>query len=124
MADTAVQNAAVPGKARTIALWVLQILAAVAFLGSASLKLSSAPQAVEIFAKIGYGQWFRYLTGTLEALGAIGLFIPRFSFYAALLLAVVMIGAIVSHLTILGGSPVAAAVLLVIAGTIAYLRKP
>jgi putative oxidoreductase len=79
---------------------------------------------VAAFEKVGVGQWFRYLTGTLEVIGAIGLLIPRFAFFAALLLVVVMIGAVISHLTVLGGSPVSPIVLLVLCGTIAYLRKP
>jgi len=79
---------------------------------------------VATFQKIGVGQWFRYLTGFLEVVGAIGLLIPRFTFYAAALLVMVMIGAVITHLAILGGSPAAAIGLLVITGTIAYVRRP
>jgi len=35
-----------------------------------------------------------------------------------------MIGAIVTHLAVLGGSPIPALVLLIIVGTVAYLRRP
>jgi uncharacterized membrane protein YphA (DoxX/SURF4 family) len=79
---------------------------------------------VATFQKIGVGQWFRYLTGFLEVVGAIGLVIPRFAFYGAALLVIVMIGAVITHLTILGGSPAAPIGLLVITGTIAYVRRP
>jgi len=40
-------------------------------------KISSDPQMVQVFSLIGVGSWFRYLTGTLEILGAIALVIPR-----------------------------------------------
>jgi putative oxidoreductase len=113
-----------PGKGLNIILWTLQILAAAAFLFTSGLKLTSSAQAVATFEKIGAGQWFRYLTGTLEATGAIGLLIPGLAFYAAALLAVVMVGAVITHLTILGGSPAGAIVLLLITGTVAYLRRP
>ena len=59
---------------------------------------------VELFDKVGLGQWFRYLTGLLEVAGGIGLLIPRYAFYAALLLVIVMIGAIITHVAIVGGS--------------------
>lgn len=78
---------------------------------------------VELFDKVGRGQWFRYFTGLLEVAGAIGLLIPRYAFHAAGLLAVVMVGAIIAHLTALGTSPAVPVVLLVLSGTIAWLRK-
>jgi putative oxidoreductase len=57
-------------------------------------------------------------------LASIGLLISRYAFYAAVLLAIVMVSAIVAHVTVLGGSPGPAVVLLVLSGIIAYLRKP
>ncbi|HSZ55657.1 MAG TPA: DoxX family protein [Tepidisphaeraceae bacterium] len=111
-------------KGLNITCWALQGLAALAFLAAGGSKLAAAPAMVEMFAKIGAGQWFRYLTGALEVFGAVALFVPRAAFYGALLLAMVMLGAIVTHLAILGGSPVPALVLLVIVGTVAWLRRP
>jgi putative oxidoreductase len=63
------------------------------------------------------------LTGTLEVAGAIGLFLPKVTIYAALLLMTVMVGAIVAHLTILGGSPLPAIVLLLLSAAIAWLAR-
>ena len=60
---------------------------------------------------------------TLDSSG-IGLLVPRYAFHAARLLAIVMVGAVIAHLTVLGGSPVPALALLVLSGIIAYLRKP
>ena len=111
-------------KGLNITCWVLQGLAAFAFLAAGGSKLAGAPPMVEMFAKLGAGQWFRYLTGTLEVIGAIALLVPRAAFYGAVLLATVMIGAIVTHLAVLGGSPIPALVLLVIVGTVAWLRRP
>src|SRR5882757_10027161 len=111
-------------KGLNITCWVFQGLAALAFIAAGSGKLAAAPAMVEMFAKLGAGQWFRYLTGALEVIGAVALLIPCTAFYGATLLAVVMAGAIVTHLAILGGSPVPALVLLVIVGTVAWLRRP
>ena len=112
------------GKVRTIALWILSGLVALAFFGAGGAKLAGAAAMVELFDKVGRGQWFRYFTGLLEVAGGIGLLLPRYAFYAAGLLAVVMVGAIIAHLTILGTSPAVPVVLLVLSGTIAWLRKP
>jgi putative oxidoreductase len=114
----------VPGKGRVIAIWILSALAAFAFLGAGGSKLAGAAPMVAVFDKVGVGQWFRYLTGFLEVIGAIGLFIPRTAFYAAVMLAVVMVGAIIAHVTVLGGAPTAPIVLLILTGSIAYLRRP
>jgi uncharacterized membrane protein YphA (DoxX/SURF4 family) len=79
---------------------------------------------VELFDKVGLGQWFRYFTGLLEVAAAVGLLISRYAFYAAVLLATVMAGAIIAHITVLGTSSAAPVVLFVLTGIIAYLRKP
>jgi len=113
-----------PSKALNLTGWVLLGLAAAAFLAAGGSKLAAAPAMVEMFAKLGAGQWFRYLTGALEVIGAVALLVPRATFYGAALLAIVMVGAIVTHLAVLGGSPIPAFVLLVIVGTVAYLRRP
>jgi uncharacterized membrane protein YphA (DoxX/SURF4 family) len=111
-------------KGLNITGWVLQGLAAAAFLAAGGSKLASVPAMVEMFAKLGAGQWFRYLSGALEVIGAVTLLVPRTAFYGAVLLALVMVGAIVTHLAVLGGSPIPALVLLVIVGTVAWLRRP
>lgn len=85
-----------------LTLWTLQGLLAVLFLVSGIGKLS--PHGVfwiELFAKIGIGQWFRYFTGALEVICAVLLLIPRTLAIAAVLLACTMAGAILAHLFIL-----------------------
>jgi putative oxidoreductase len=107
-----------------IAVWGLQVLVALAFLAAGGSKLAGALPMVEAFAKIRIGQWLRVLTGILEVAGAVALLVPRAAFFGSLLLGCVMVGAVVAHLTVLGGSPVPAAVLLALAVTVAYLRRP
>jgi putative oxidoreductase len=115
---------AASGKGRLITLWTLSGLVAVAFLAAGSAKLAGAAAMVEMFDKVGLGQWFRYFTGLLEVAAAIGLLTSRYAYYAAVVLSTVMVGAIIAHVTVLGSSPAAPAILLVLSGTIAYLRKP
>src|SRR5229473_7811499 len=115
---------AASGTGRLIALWTLSGLVALAFIGAGGAKLAGAAVMVDLFAKVGLGQWFRYFTGLLEVAAGIGLLISRYAFYAAILLAMVMVGAFIAHVTVLGSSPAAPVVLFALTGIIAYLRKP
>jgi uncharacterized membrane protein YphA (DoxX/SURF4 family) len=112
-----------PGKAWHVTLWVLQVLVAAMFLLAGYLKLASSPDMVALFAGIGIGQWFRYLTGTLEILGALALFIPRLRALGALGLAGVMIGALITDLFIVHISPLPALIDLVVVAVIAWGRR-
>jgi len=108
---------------RDTSIWILTLIAAALFALSWTLKLAGAGEQVQLFAAIGLGQWFRYVTGALEAGGAIGLLVPAVAPFAALVLGAVMIGAVLTHLFIVGGNPAMAILLLAIVTTIAYLRR-
>jgi len=111
-----------PTKGVNIGLWILQILAAATFLLAGGSKLAGVAPMVEMFDKIGLGQWFRYLTGGLEVTGALLLLIPTTVVLGGALLVVTMVGAIATHLFILGGSPAPAIVLFVMVGTVTWYR--
>ena len=111
------------GKTMNIVLWLLQIAAAGMFVMVGLSKLFGNEQMVGLFAAIGLGQWFRYLTGTLEVAGAILLLIPRTSGLGALLLVGVMIGAVMTHLFVIGGNPLMAIILLAITSFVAWERR-
>jgi putative oxidoreductase len=85
----------------SLTLWVLQGLLALAFLYFGAGKFRHEPFWIELFAKIGLGQWFRYFTGGLEIICAVLLLIPRTAAIAAALLACTMAGAVLSHLFLL-----------------------
>ena len=106
-----------------VALWVLQILVAVAFLAAGSGKLLGTPETVALFDAVGIGQWFRYVIGVLEVLGALLLVFPGLTAFGAVLLGVVMTGASVSHLTVLDSAPTASLVLLALTALIAWGRR-
>ena len=88
---------------RYITLLIRLLLTAV-FLMAGHAKLSGNPMMVQVFAAVGLGQWFRYLTGGLEVAGALGLLNGHTAGLAAGMLASVMAGAVLAHLFILGGS--------------------
>ena len=109
-------------RAVTGVLWTLQILSAAMFLFSGSLKLAGVPMMVQMFGVIGLGQWFRYVTGGIEVVSAVLLLIPALAAYGAAALALTMVGAIITHVFIVGGSPAIPIVLLGATAAIAWLR--
>jgi putative oxidoreductase len=113
-----------PSKALNIMLWILQALAAAAFLMAGGTKLAGAEMHVATFEKIGLGQWFRYFTGGLEVICAVLLLLPKTAGIGAALLAATMVGAVATHLFIIGGSPAPAIALLLITLVVAWYRRP
>ena len=120
----AVQAVVLPtSRGKNITLWVLQIAAAGMFLMAGGTKLAGAAPMVALFDAIGIGQWFRYVTGTIEVVSAVLLLIPGLAAFGAALLVCTMIGAIFTHLTIVHTSPAIPVVLLVAVAVILWGRR-
>lgn len=119
-----VENASRAGeKARNIALWVLQVILVSVFVMAGASKLVSAQDMVKIFQDVGAGQWLRYVTGSLELVGAVLLLVPRLSALGGLILTGIMTGAFLTCLFVIDESPVPAAVLLVLAAVVMWNRR-
>ena len=108
-------------KSLNISLGVLQFLAAATFLIAGATKYAG-PINLANFEKIGLGLWFRYFIGGLEMISAILIMAPRTAALAASVLAAIMIGAIATHLFIVGPPPISAIVLLVATAAVAWYR--
>lgn len=113
---------ATPSRARRITLWTVSVITAAMFVMAGGMKLAGAPMAVQLFDTIGLGQWFRYVTGAIEVAGGLALLAPPLAAPAAAALAVTMIGAILTHLVILGDSAAVPAVLLAASVFIGWTR--
>lgn len=87
-----------------ISLWILQISLGIMFVMAGGLKLMGGSDMVTLFDNIGFGQWFRYVTGILEIVAAVLIIIPALSAIGALLLSTIMLGAVLTHLLLIGGS--------------------
>ena len=107
---------------KPISVWIVKALLGLAFLAAGCAKLYGVPMMVESFERIGFGQWFRYVTGALEIIGAITILIPSVSAFGALLLSCIMVGAIITHLVI-GGSVIPAIALLLMSMTVAFAHR-
>jgi putative oxidoreductase len=106
-----------------IALWGLQAGLAALFLFAGASKLAGAPAMVALFDAIGVGQWFRYVTGLIEVVSAVALLVPPFAPFGALLLAPTMVGAVATHLFIVGGSPALPGLLLLGLLVVVWARR-
>jgi putative oxidoreductase len=115
---------AVRSAAATGLVWALQLLAAAQFFLTGLDKLSDAPVMVQLFAAVGFGQWLRYVTGTIEIVSAALLLMPRMAAIGAALLAMTMIGALVAHFTVLPYSPAKPIILLVMVSIVFWVRRP
>ena len=106
-----------------IALWGLQVGLAALFFFAGGSKLAGAPAMVALFDAIGVGQWFRYVTGLIEVVSAVALLVPSFAPFGALLLVSTMVGAIATHLFIVGGSPALPALLMLGLLVVGWARR-
>jgi putative oxidoreductase len=108
---------------RRYGLWALKGLLTLVFLAAGGAKLAGAPMMVATFEAIGFGQWFRYLTGGLEVICAIALIVPAYSGLAALLLAPTMVGASIAHMVAVPGPAMPALVLLALNLVVVYAER-
>lgn len=95
--------------------WVASILLAVIFLSEGAAKFPESRMWLRIFDQIGFGQWFRYVTGVVEIVGALLLLVPATRYVGAALLMCTMLGALLVHAFIMGiGPPTAGVVVLLL----------
>src|SRR5215468_6464559 len=82
--------------------WMLRIIVASLFVSIGKSKFADHGEWVAIFAKIGFGQWFRYFTGTLQVVGGVLVLIPKTFAFGILLIGCTMIGAMAAWIFFLG----------------------
>ncbi|MGH9833431.1 MAG: DoxX family protein [Blastocatellia bacterium] len=86
------------GKAKNIALRILTALLGAMFVMAGGMKILNPSGTAQMFAGYGYPGWFGVVTGVIELVSGVLLFVPRFTTYAAAALVVVMAGATATHL--------------------------
>lgn len=82
--------------------WIARLVAALIMLQTLYFKFSGAEESVYIFSQLGMEPWGRYGTGIAEFVAAGLLLISRTAWIGGALSLGIMLGAMVSHLTILG----------------------
>ena len=84
------------------------------FIAMAAENILGATFIVASFERIGWGEWFRYVTALCQLTGGGLLLFPASALYGAVLLSCVMVGAFVAKIMILGGNPALVIMLLLI----------
>ncbi|HSR49286.1 MAG TPA: DoxX family membrane protein [Acidobacteriota bacterium] len=85
-----------------IVSWVCRLLAAAILLQTLFFKFTGAEESIYIFTQVGMEPWGRIGSGIAELIAAALLILPSTVWLGALLGMGVMLGAIGSHLTLLG----------------------
>ena len=86
----------------TIIVWICRVAAAVILLQTLFFKFTAAAESVYIFTRVGLEPWGRIGSGIAELIAAILILIPATTWLGAGLALAVMLGALFSHLTVLG----------------------
>jgi hypothetical protein len=86
----------------TILTWVVRLTAAIILLQTLYFKFTGAEESVYIFSTLGMEPYGRIGSGIGELMAAILILIPRTTLLGAIFGCGVMIGAIFSHIFILG----------------------
>lgn len=85
-----------------IFIWIVKLTAVVILLQTLYFKFSGAEESIYIFSLLGAEPYGRIGSGIVELIACILILIPRTTLPGALIAAGTMVGAIVSHLLILG----------------------
>jgi ubiquinone/menaquinone biosynthesis C-methylase UbiE len=106
-----------------VASWIVRIPLAFLFLFAGAGKLAGQAEMVATFETLGLGQWLRLVVGACEVAGGFGLLVTPLAAPAAVGLAALMAGAVLSHLLVLGPSAAPAAAVLVLAAFVAWAER-
>ncbi|WP_185209281.1 DoxX family protein [Chryseobacterium sp. C3] len=82
--------------------WALRLIPALILLQTLFFKFTAHPDSVAIFSKLHAEPFGRIFSGVLELITAVLILNPKTTFCGAVLGLVTMIGAIASHIFILG----------------------
>ncbi len=107
----------------TYVILAIKVLLTLAFVAAGGAKLMGAEMMVQTFDAIGWGQWFRYVTGIIEVGAAVLLWVKGREAIGAFLLTATMAAAVLFHLLVLGPSFVPALVLGVLAASILWQNR-
>ena len=85
-----------------IILWIIKLIAVVILLQTLYFKFTAAEESVYIFQTLGIEPFGRIGSGVVELIASILILIPRTTLLGALLGLGTMLGAIFSHIFVLG----------------------
>ena len=117
-------NAPWPDRLRSRGVRLLELGLGAVFVVAGIVKLAGIPFMVQLFAGLGFGQWLRYVTALVELSGGMLLLAGRAQYFAALALAVIMVGATDASIVVFDRSPIPPMLTLVMLLTVTWKRRP
>lgn len=87
---------------KNIISWVLRLVVAIILLQTLYYKFTAHPDSVFIFSKLGVEPWGRIGLGIVELITAFLILIPRTKFVGMALSFFIIIGAVFSHVLVIG----------------------
>lgn len=82
--------------------WILRLVVAIILLQTLYYKFTAHPDSVHIFTAIGIEPWGRIGVGILELITALLILIPNTKVIGIMCTLVIILGAVFSHLLVLG----------------------
>ena len=86
----------------SIFIWIIKLIAVVILVQTLYFKFTGAEESVYIFSTLGVEPYGRIGSGIVELIASILILIPRATLLGALMALGTMVGAIFSHLFVLG----------------------
>ena len=83
-------------------IWIIKLVAVIILLQTLYFKFTAAPESVFIFSTLGIEPFGRIGSGIVELIASILILIPRTTLLGAVLGFATMLGAIFSHIFVLG----------------------
>jgi uncharacterized membrane protein YphA (DoxX/SURF4 family) len=89
-------------KSKNLLLWVCRVIAALIMLQTLYFKFTAAPESVYIFSQVGMEPEGRIATAIAELVASVLILIPKTSLVGASMAFFIMMGAIATHIGIIG----------------------
>jgi len=86
----------------TLFIWIIKLVAIIILLQTLYFKFTAAPESVYIFSTLGIEPFGRIGSGIVELIASVLILIPRTTLLGAVLGFATMLGAIFSHIFVLG----------------------
>jgi len=83
-------------------IWIIKLVAVIILLQTLYFKFTAAPESIFIFSTLGIEPFGRIGSGIVELIASILILIPRTTLLGAVLGFATMLGAIFSHIFVLG----------------------
>lgn len=86
----------------TVFIWIVKLIAVIILVQTLFFKFTGAEESVYIFTKLGIEPFGRIGSGIVELIASIFILIPRTTLLGAILAMGTMMGALFSHIFVLG----------------------